>query len=540
MCVLYISRNTYPDGTLDGILVAFERACTIQEVKECACAHACSAIKYGMLQKEIKEKQPSGEAKKAGITLWDRLLARQGIVAYLPIIVTVILLFLGGSWEYFRVHAAVAYYACYALTFWHGGSGVNLYPPVAHCNFLPAATLSMPPFHALPLEYPPFSLVLFSLPLFANPYYYTIVFAVLMALTIVFIYWLLLRYAPQGAGLAFAIYMLIGAWGIAVGRFDLVPAALTLICVIAAERKRWTYAYIALAFAFLLKIYPLLFLPALFIAEQQDARRFYTPQQPLKLASLPGELWQTLRGIRRWRWKNTIIFFAILLGVTGFFALLNFQGAVLSQLSYFTNRPVQIESTGSPILFLGAHLGYPIQIVNSFGSSNIVSRLERRVEFFLDVLFVAGYLYAIFLKWRGKLDVTQAFIAILLVFIVTGKVFSPQYLMWLIPLLAYSGAYNRFWLIIWVPISLLTTYIFPYIYLSPLRVPVLYKPGFIESVTARNALLAFLTLAYLFNWWQARSTRNQRRKGARSSTLSEYGGNREDHHSTSAPVPPLR
>src|SRR5215471_3043213 len=100
-----------------------------------------------MLRKEITEKQPSGEAKKATITLWERLLARQGMVAYLPIIMVVILLFLGASWEFFLVQASMARYACYALTFWHGGGGVNLYPPVAHCNFLPAATLSMPPFH---------------------------------------------------------------------------------------------------------------------------------------------------------------------------------------------------------------------------------------------------------------------------------------------------------------------------------------------------------------------------------------------------------
>jgi hypothetical protein len=456
--------------------------------------------------------------------------------------VAVILLFLGSSWEYFLAHAAVARYACYALTFWRGGGAVNLYPPLAHCDFFSASTLALPPFHALPLEYPPLSLVLFSLALFAPLHYYTVAFAILMALTIVFIYWLLLRHGPRGSALAFAIYMIIGAWGIAVGRFDLVPAALTLLCVIAAERKRWTYAYIALAFAFLLKIYPLLFLPALFIAEQQHARRFYTPRQPLNLASLPGELWQTLHGIRRWRWKNTVIFFAILLGVTGFFALQNFQGAVLSQLSYFANRPVQIESTGSPILFLAAHFGYPVQIVASFGSTNVVSRLEGVVEFVLEMLFVAGYLYALSLQWRGKLDLTQAFIATLLVFIVTGKVFSPQYLMWLIPLLAYSGVFNRFWLIVWVPISLLTTYIFPYIYIfaSPLRAPVPYKPSFIESVTARNALLALLTLAYLFNWWQARSTRNRRREGVRSSALSEYAGDREDRYAASVPFPPLQ
>src|SRR5258708_35302846 len=101
--------------------------------------------------------------------------------------------------------------------------------------------------------------------------------------------------------------MLIGAWGIAVGRFDLVPAALTLLCVIAADRQRWTYAYIALDFAFLLKIYPLLFLPALFIAEQQDARRFYTPHQSLKQAYLLGELIQTLPAIRTYHGIHTII-----------------------------------------------------------------------------------------------------------------------------------------------------------------------------------------------------------------------------------------
>ncbi|MBV9689387.1 MAG: DUF2029 domain-containing protein [Ktedonobacteraceae bacterium] len=492
-----------------------------------------------MLRKEIKEKQLSGEAKKVYILLWDSLLARQGFLAYLPIIMAVILLFYGGSWEYFRVHAAVGRYACYALTFWHGGKGVNLYPPLAHCDFLPAATFTAPPFHALPLEYPPLSLVIFSLALFAPLQYYTIGFAILMALTIVFIYWLLQRYAPRGAALAFAIYMVIGAWGIALGRFDLMPALFTLICIIAAERKRWTCAYIALAFAFLLKIYPILFLPALFIAEQQDAQRFYTPQQSFMLPSLPAELWQTLRNMGRWHWKNTIIFFAILLAVTCCFALLNFHTAVLGQLSYFVHRPVQIESTGSPILFLAAQFGFPVQVVSSFGSTNVVSSLGRYVELFLDVLLVLGYLYALFLQWRGELAVTQAFIAILLVFIVTGKVFSPQYLMWLIPLLAYSGAYDRFWLIVWVPVSLLTSYIFPFIYISPIRLPVPYKPGFIESVMARNAFLAFLTLAYLFNWWQVRSTRNWGRKKFSSSTLAECEGDHRDYYSTSVPLPPL-
>jgi len=303
--------------------------------------------------------------------------------------------------------------------------------------------------------------------------------------------------------------MLIGAWATAEARFDLVPAALTLICVIAAGRKHWTFAYITLAIAFLLKIYPLLFLPALFIAEQQDARRFSTPSQSMSLTSLPTEAWRTLRGFRQWRWKNTLIFFAILLGVTGFFALLDFRGAVLSQLSYFANRPVQVEATASPILFLATHFGIAGHTVYTFGSINIVSSLGEPVSLVFDVLLVLGYLYIIYLQWRGKLEITQSFIAMLLVFIVTGKVFSPQYLMWLIPLLVYTGAYNRFWLITWGLMSLLTTIIYPYLYTRTLDGTLApYLPGFIQSVAARDALLVFLTLAYLFNWWRIRTSRD--------------------------------
>src|SRR5712691_10541410 len=459
-----------------------------------------------MLQEELAQEKPSGETKQPRIKLRDRLLAREGAMAYLPIIVVVILMFMGASWQFTWLHTDAARYQCYSLTFWLGGGAAKLLPGV-QCAYLPHSALLQPPFHALPLEYPPLTLLVFTPALLAPLVYYQMTFAILMALVAVFIYWLLLGYAPRGAALVFAGYMLIGTWATAEARFDLVPTALTLLCVMAAGRKRWTYAYIALAFAFLLKIYPLLFLPALFIAEQQDAQRCNTPQGSVTPASLPGEVWQTLRGIRRWRWKNTLIFFAILLGVTGFFALLDFQGAVLSQLSYFANRPVQVESTACPILFLATHFGVAGHTVYTFGSINIVSALGGPVALVFDALLVLGYLYTIYLQWRGKLEITRAFIAILLIFIVTGKVFSPQYLIWLIPLLVYSGAYDRFWLITWGLMSLLTTIIYPYLYtrtLNGLLAP--YLPGFIESVAARDALLVFLTLAYLFNWFQARKS----------------------------------
>ncbi len=455
-------------------------------------------------QTEVERNAKTIEIKKPLTALWNALLARQGIVAYLPIIIVTILMLCAASWQFFWLNTDPARYQCYALTFWLGSSGAQLLPAI-QCSFLHISSVAYPPFQMLPLEYPPLTLAIFSLALFAPLLYYQVIFAVLMALTSALIYWLLLRYGPRGAALAFAFYLLIGAWTLALERFDLVPAALTLLCLIAAERKHWTVAYIAIASGFLLKIYPILFLPALFIAEQQDAQRFYIPLTSLTFKTLPGELWCTLQGMRHWRWKNTLLLLGILLGVTGFFALFDFQGAVLSQVSYFSNRPMHVEATGSTLLWLGTLIGFPVHIVYSFGSINMISALAGIVALLFEMLFVLGYVYIIFLQWRGKLDIVQTCIALLLVFIVTGKVFSPQYLIWVIPLLAYSGAFSNLWLVAWGSVSLLTMIIYSYFYtriIDTIKMP--YIAGFIQFVAARNALFTLLTLAYLFNWFNIR------------------------------------
>ncbi len=444
------------------------------------------------------------ETKKQRATFWNALLARHGIIAYLPIIAINMLMFYFTSWQFLWLNTDPARYQCYALTYWMGSTGAQ-FLPAAQCSFLHISTEVQPPLHMLPLEYPPLALIIFSLPIFAPLLYYQLVFAVLMALVSIFIYWLLLRFGPRGSALALVFYIFIGVLALVQERFDLVPAALTLLCLIAAERKYWTFAYIVLAFGFLIKIYPILFLPALFIAEQQDRHSIYISEQVSTLKSLPLELWHTLLSIRYWHWKNTLLFFSLVLGITGFFAIFNFKGAILSQLSYFANRPLQVESIGSTLLWLGTLIGFPVHIVFTFGSINIVSVLGGAVSNLSEILFIAGYIYSIYLLWRGKLDIVQTCIALLLIFIATGKVFSPQYLIWVIPLLAYSGAFDVLWLVVWGGISLLTTIIYPYFYtriIDSARIP--YLPGFIQIVSARNMLFVFLTLAYLLNWFHIR------------------------------------
>lgn len=451
-------------------------------------------------EKEVAQADPSLFS-----AIWQALVDRRSLLAYLPMIVALILLFCGASWQLFWANTDAARYQCYALTFWQGSAGTHLLP-LNQCRFLGqfgVPTSGVAPFHILPFEYPPLTLSIFSLALVAPLPYYQIAFAIAMALVALGIYWLLLRFGPRGAALACAFYLVLGAWGTAEGRFDLVPAGLTLLCLIAAEHRRWTLAYVALAFGFLLKIYPLLLLPALFMAEQIAHGRFHKPAAPLTLSRLPGEVWQTLRELGQWRWKNVLLFVGLILVISSIFALFNFQGAVVSQLSYFANRPVQVEATGSSILWLATLLGHPASVVYTFGSVNIASDLGNPVALTSEAFFVLGYGLAILWQWRGKLDLVQTCIVLLLIFVVTGKVFSPQYLIWLIPLLAYQGAFSKLWLILWSAISILTTAIYPYIYMlttDARKAP--YIPGFIECVTLRNLLLLLLTLAFLFNWWQ--------------------------------------
>lgn len=408
--------------------------------------------------------------------------------------------------------ADLAHYECYGLTFWLGSHGANLLPQT-YCSFLPQS--SQPALHMLPLEYPPLTLLLFSLPLLTPLPLYTLVFALLMTSCAGLIYWLLDRSGARQAAPLFLLYLLLGAAGVFQERFDLLPAACTLLCLLFARRERWLAAYLALALGVLLKLYPLVMLPALFLAEQQArlnaaAHSHSAQTQQVEQGSLFQRAW---RDIARWNWRNCLLCVALLIGVMGSFALLNFQDAILSPLTYFLNRPPQIESLLASAIWLGGHFGAPYTLNFTFGSLNIVnSDLVRLLAPVNTLLTLVGVLALYWLQWRKRIDLGQSLVGLVCVLIVTGKVFSPQYLIWLIPLLAYvaaRGQTNRLWLFAWAAISLLTTFIYLFYY-SRLPDPqtassvILTLPGFFELVALRNLLLAVTVLAYLCGWWGTR------------------------------------
>jgi hypothetical protein len=406
-------------------------------------------------------------------------------------------LLIGGSvFVYFLPYTDVAKYQCYAYAFWHGGSN---YPTDISCDFI-ANYASLLPFHTLPREYPILSLIPFSLTLLIPGPWFQVGFAVFMALLAAGLYWYLGRVGPRGASLAFAAYLVLGAWGTAVSRFDLVPAAFTLFCLVAAVRGRFVRAYVLLALAVMLKLYPLPLLLPLFLAEQ-------------RAGSEPLFHWKRLVGVGAFAATCAGIFLVAL--------SLSVQGA-LSPLNYFTYRPIQIESAPASIMWVASFFGHPICTAFQFGSLNVYDQIQGGCSTYSGpppgpmthllsplflLLMVAGIAWVAWIQWRGKLSLPQAFVAILLVIILTGKVFSPQYFIWLAPLVAYTiGITDLFWFGAWCVISLLTTAIYPWLYGA--KNPITQAPSvaaFYPTIAWRNLALALFVLIYLFDLFHLRS-----------------------------------
>jgi len=395
-------------------------------------------------------------------------------------------------------------YQCDAVAFWQGSHGVRSLA-TGQCAFLHIST-PQPAFHLTPQEYPPLALLPFSAPLLAPRADYALTFALMMTLVAGLVAWLLSRFHSRQATLRFLLYLALGAGALFQTRYDLIPAAGMLTCLIAAERKRWSVAYIALALAVLLKLYPLVALPAVFIAERQDrAERAQTS------AAAPA-----LR--QRW-WWNIAWFGVVTLGAQSCLAVFGLADAIVQPIAYLLQRPTQVESLQSSFAWLAHAAGAPLTVVFTYGSLNSVSPLANGLTWVGLGCCCAGCLAVCWLQWQRRLSLGQAMIALLCILIVTGKVFSPQYLIWLIPLIAYVGA-ARWWLWWWVGILCLTLGVYV-AYYSHLPDPATAArilptlPGFFAVVAVRNAALLFITIAYLINWRHARH--------ANTTTISRRG-----------------
>ncbi len=408
------------------------------------------------------------------------------------------ILFWGASSQFSNKYNDVTRYQCYGISFWRGNAALQSLGldnnAKSQCAFLdtsssstlaqkmqarhfPAFLISLveaqptsQAFHALPPEYPLLTLAIFSPPLFAPTLWYQVIFALLMIIAAGVIYLLIARYRSRPAAIVFACYLALGSWATALGRFDLVPAGLTLGAVILAARARWNWAYVLIALATLLKLYPAILIPVFLIAQQTQI-------------SGSWKVWQ--------RWQGLALFVATCALVTLVSLLLNVANT-LYPINYFLNRPIQVESFPGTLLWLGKFVHNPAQYIFTYQSLNFTSLLAHKVSLLTTFLLVVGLLYTFWLQWRGKLDIYTASLVTLLVVVILGKVFSPQYLIWVTPFIAYIGKQNWKWVLSWGAVCALTTYVFPFNYVDIPHIDHVYP-----VIIARDLLILGIVLALL-------------------------------------------
>jgi len=276
------------------------------------------------------------------------------------------------------------------------------------------------PYRDFDVEYPPAALPLFWLPTLGPAEHYRSIFELLMwicaaAMLVLVVRALAALEAPPGRLLAGAVF--IGLFPLALGsvvltRYDLWPAALTAgaAALLLGGRDRLALAVLALAVA--AKIYPLVLLsPALLDVARRRGRR--------EAAVCLG------------------IFVAVLAPVVLPFAVVA-PGGLVDSVERQLGRPLQIESLGASVLLAGKQLGlYEPTVVSTHGSQNLAGPLPDSLAT-AQTLLQAAALVAVWLLFaRGpatRARLVLALAASVVVFVALGKVLSPQFLIWLVPL----------------------------------------------------------------------------------------------------------
>lgn len=187
-----------------------------------------------------------------------------------------------------------------------------------------------------------------------------------------------------------------------------------------------------------------------------------------------------------------------------------------SSFLYHAERPLQLESSWSSPLLILSKLGYQVQIMNSYGSHNVFASASDTLVLLsgLATMLVLACIYWLFHRTLGNENACGratgggaddggisnglfCFAAIsIAAFIFLGKVFSPQFLIWLLPLMALIRTRNqRLVTGLFASVLLLTQWEFPYRYWELF----LIEPEMVITVALRNALLGLLVVVMIWS-----------------------------------------
>jgi uncharacterized membrane protein len=316
------------------------------------------------------------------------------------------------------------------------------------------------PYRDFAVEYPPGALTVFILPAaFAN---YASAFAWEMAVCGVVLVAVVAAIRREAAFYVALAPVLAGS--LILSRFDLWPALLTVAALAALLRERHRLGWGLLGAAVAAKLWPLVIVPLALV-------------------------WSYRAG----RIRASLVGLAVAAAVFAPFAILAPHG-LWDSLRGQASRPLQIESLGASLF---TAFGSP-HVISSHGSQNVAGHGSIAALFALLQVTVLVALWIAFVRGPATGDrLVRYSAAAVCAFIAFGKVLSPQFLLWLIPLVPLVRGRRGLFATGLLTLALMLTQVwFPRRYWD-------YVYGFhnADAVLARNAALVALLLVLV---WPAR------------------------------------
>jgi hypothetical protein len=341
------------------------------------------------------------------------------------------------------------------------------------------------PYRDFELEYPPGALPMFALPGLAEPGHdqevspgFRRAFETLMwlcgaaALAAMAIVLGALRRgtAARWGALTFAALAPLALGSVILSRFDLWPAALAAAALAALVAGRLRLGHGVLGLAAAAKLYPAVLIPlGLAFAWKRAGRR------------------------------EAVVCLGLAVGVAVAiflpFVVLS-PGGVWHSLSVQLSRPLQVESLGSSLLLAVHHaFGFGVTGETSHGSQNLAGAGADAIAVAFTVLQVAALLWiwvAFARSGGGREALVRSSAAAICAFVALGKVLSPQFLIWLIPLVPLVRGRRGLWASALLGAALVLTQVwFPFRYF---RLALDFEPGLSWLLLARDLLLVALVV----------------------------------------------
>ena len=288
-----------------------------------------------------------------------------------------------------------------------------------------AMTAGQVPYQDFRPEYPPAALPAFLLPALGPSSDYRTLFEILMLACgmgiVALVAATLARVGVAGrelyAYVALAALAPLALGSVVLTRFDLWPALLTIAALAALVSGRDRLGLGVLGLATAAKLYPAVLLPVALVYAARRGRQNV-------LAAL-------------------VSFVGALLLCFLPFLLLAPEG-VWASIERQTGRPLQIESLGAALLLAGKQLGlYEPTVVSTFGSQNVSGSLPDRLaslQTLLQIVAVVAVWVAVARARDPIAGLLCGSAAVVVAFVAFGKVLSPQFLIWLVPLVPLAAA----------------------------------------------------------------------------------------------------